>query len=147
MSSGHRPSSLKQRFQVVFITGLVYLLVGVQTLTYPPDYLAFPHVWSVVFIAAGILSWLTIPIHQMWASVLSGGLLVGAALFRSAAILVELGWQRWLRSFYTEGEPALSSSFSIAGMTWMLIGVLLWVGWPHIQADVLGIDWEADNDE
>ena len=145
--NGHRPAPLKQRFMVVFFTGFVFLFTGIQTWGYPPDYLSVPRVWAVVFVAAGLLAWLSVSIQKMWASAVSGGLLVGAALFRSAAIFVELGWQRWLRSFHTEGEPALSSSFSIAGMTWMLIGVLLWVGWPHIQADILGTDWEADNDE
>ena len=65
-------------------------------------------------------------------------MLVGSALFRAGAIYVELGCQRFWRAVFTDGEPPLSSSFAIAGLAWLLIAMLLWAGWPQIQAGIIG---------
>lgn len=142
MRKGKEITRVRQQFAAVVVTGLIYIMVGIQTWTYPPGYLGLGRLWAVVFVVAGWSALMTLVYRHVWLAVVSGGLLVGSALFRSAAIYVELGWQRWLRSFHTFDEPPLSSSFSIAGMTWFLIAMLLWIGWPQIQAGLLGIQWE-----
>lgn len=141
-TSAHRE---RQRFAAVVSISLVYILVGVLTWTYPPEYLGFSQAWAVIYVVAGWTAMATLVYRRVWLSVLSGGLLVSSALFRSGAIYFELGWQRWLRAFYAPDEPAISSSFSIAGLTWFLIAMLLWIGWPQIQAGLLGILWEGDD--
>ena len=126
----------KSSFVAVLVTGLVYIITGLVGWSYPPDYLAFPKFWSVLFIVAGWTAAMTLVYRRMWLAVASGGLLVGSAIFRSVAIFVELGFSGWLRAFHGGVAPQ-SSSFSIAGSTWILIAVLLWVGWPQIQATIL----------
>jgi len=135
----------RQSFVAILATGAVYSVAGVLTLEYPPEYLANSGFWAVVFIVAGWTALMTLVYHRLWLSVFSGALLVGSAIFRSAAIFVELGWHRWLRAFYGSTDP-MSSSFSIAGMTWLLIALLLWIGWPQLQAQMLDSDIERVKD-
>lgn len=137
----HRPDTSihrnRQRFLVVLFIGLVYIVTGVLTWSYPPEYLALGRVWAVLFVATGLLAWMTLGKRNVILAAASGGLLVGSALFRSAAIFTELGWTRLWRVMTTNDESPLSSSFVIAGLTWLLIGVLVWVGWPQIQAGII----------
>lgn len=127
----------RQRFYVVMFVGVVYWLTGILTWSYPPEYLSGGKIWATAFVVAGWLAWMTLVHPAVWLATLSGGLLVGSALFRSAAIFTELGWTRFWRAMLTTKEPPLSSSFAIAGLTWTLIAVLIWVGWPQIQAGII----------
>lgn len=133
----------RQRFLIVSFIGLVYFLTGALTYSYPPDYFAIPRVWAAVFVMAGCLAWISLAHPTVWLATVSGGMLVGSALFRAGAIFAELGWTRLWRTALTAGERPLSSSFFIAGMTWTLIAVLLWAGWPQIQAGII----RSKNDE
>lgn len=134
----HQINKPRQRFAIVSFVGLAYFVAGALTFNYPPDYLGAPTVWGFVFILAGWLAWGTLVHPGRWLATVSGAMLVGSALFRAGAIYGELGWQRFWRAVFTDGEPPLSSSFAIAGLTWLLVAILLWAGWPQIQAGIIG---------
>ena len=134
----HEINKKRQRFFIVSAVGLAYWLTGILTWTYPPGYLAFGRVWAVIFVLAGWLAWMTLVYPGVRLATVSGALLVGSALFRAGAIYVELGWFRFWRAFYRSDEPAISTSFAIGGLSWLLIAILLWAGWPQIQAGIIG---------
>lgn len=133
----------RQRFFLVSFVGAIYILAGGMTWSYPPEYLAMGKWWAAIFIATGWLVWGTLVHPSVWLATCSGGMLVGSALFRAAAIFTELGWSRFWRAMLTTNEPPHSSSFAIAGLAWTLVGVLIWVGWPQIQAGII----RSKNDE
>lgn len=125
-----------QRRFVIWATSIAYVVTGAYTFSYPPDYLALGRFWAVLFICAGVLGFATTIFKKLWLSVLSGGLLVGSAFFRSGAIFMELGLHR-LYDALNHGGPPIAASFAIAGTTWMLIAILLWAGWPQLQANLI----------
>lgn len=133
----------RQRFVLVSFIGAVYWLTGILTWTYPPEYLALAKLWAIVFVVTGWLAWMTLVRPNVMLATISGGLLVGSALFRAGAIFVELGPRRFIRALYTTVEPPISSSFAIAGLTWLLVGVLVWMVWPQAQAGII----RSKNDE
>ena len=128
----------RQRFLVVSFIGLAFWLTGVITWSYPPEYLTLGKVWAVTFIFAGWLAWMTLIHPRVWLATLAGGLLVGSALFRAGAIFVELGLDRFLNVMLRRDPVPLSASFTIAGLTWALVAVLVWIGWPQVQAGLIG---------
>jgi hypothetical protein len=125
-----------QRRVVIWAASFTYVVTGAYTLSYPPEYLAFARWWAVLFFVAGFIGFATVIFKKMWLSVLSGGLMVGSAFFRSGAIYTELGPGQLFHALHHSGQP-MSASFAIAGTTWALIGVLLWAGWPQLQANLL----------
>lgn len=128
----------RQRFLVVAFVGLAFWLTGVITWSYPPEYLTLGKVWAVTFVFAGWLAWMSLLYPKVWLASLSGGLLVGSALFRAAAIFTELGWTRFWNVMLHRDPAPLSASFAIAGLTWALVAVLVWIGWPQVQAGLIG---------
>lgn len=137
MSFLAKASDLQIRLLMVIIS-VTYLVTGWITHSYPPTYLANSEVWAAVFFTAGWGPMWTFVLHRKDVAALTGGLLVGSALFRAAAIFVELGWQRFLRALTGDTEQAISASFAIAGFSWVLIGGLLWLLWPAMMARFLG---------
>jgi hypothetical protein len=118
------------------MTSTAYVVTGAYTFSYPPDYLALAYVWAILFLAAGWLGFATVIFKKMWLSVLSGGIMVGSAFFRSAAIYSEVGLRQAWEALHHDSIPT-SASFVIAGTTWLLIGILLWAGWPQLQANLI----------
>lgn len=134
----------RQRFMVVTVIGFAYVLAGTLSWSYPPDYLAHSKVWAALLVVGGLSAWATLFCRHVYISVGSGALLVGSALFRSVAIFTEVGWRDAWRTLAGGIEEPLTASFLIAGTTWWLIGVLIWFGWPQIQAGLLGSQGEQN---
>lgn len=127
--SGHRNVSVT----VLVATAVTYLVTGVLTLTYPPEYLSVPYVWGCMFIVAALVAFAFLVFREKWMAVLSGGIVVGAALFRSFAIWNEVVWGSDVIDF----TGPLRSSYAIAGTTWALIAILLWAFWPVMSVRLL----------
>jgi len=129
--------SVRTLYIIGISISIIYGLVGVLTWSYPPEYLGYGQVWAIVFATAAAATLVFLLSRVLFAGVLSGALLVGSALFRSAAIFIELGWDRLYESVVGLAISPISSSFAIAGTTWLLIAMLLWLGWPILVARLL----------
>jgi hypothetical protein len=127
----------RQRFILVSFIGFVYFVTGVLTWNYPPDYLAFGKFWALVFIATGFLAWMSLVYPAVWLATVTGAMLVGSALFRAGAIFGSVKPRCYWRCVFTTDAEPISSSFIIAGLTWTLVAVLIWIGWPQIQAGII----------
>lgn len=121
---------------IMVAVALVYGAVGIITFNYPPEYLALSPVWAGVHILGSATTALFLASRCKWLAVLSGALVIGAALFRAAAIFVEVG--AGAGSAIVGSNEPLRSSFVIAGLTWSLIALLLWAVWPLSSVSLLG---------
>lgn len=107
---------------LLVMIALTMAVVGSQTFRYPPEFLAYPHVWALLAFVASALS-LTcalVPFRPVIAS--SGAILVTLTLARSFAILAEV-----VAGDFKTKEAA--ASFVIGGTVWSLVAVLIFVVW------------------
>lgn len=118
----------------VVVAGIVaisvcFVLIGVITYSYPPDYLAFPKVWAAVFVAGGALG-IGAAFHPTMALVAAAGAaLIGGTFVRGVAIGLEVGWTGMVRAVEGLAVP-IDASFSIAVFQWFGFGVALLLLWP-----------------
>ena len=123
---------------VVLTTAFTYLVTGMYSWSYPATYLPLARVWALIFFTAGGMALATLFFRKMWLAVASGGLLIGAALFRAFAMYARVGPQGIIDALESTGGPQRDSTFTIGATAWLLVAVLLWVGWPQVQAMLIG---------
>ena len=134
------PTASKSQLTAISIfIGVVYFFTGLFAVYYPGrfEYLSYPTVWAVGFMLAGIFTFLFVIFKTIKLAVVAGALLIGSALIRGSAILIEIGLTRMFRLIFNQAEKPINAPFIIGAWIWVLVGFLLWIGWPAITAKLM----------
>ena len=122
---------------ILVYVSAVFCFVGVVSFAYPAGYLYHPWVWSTLLVLASMSGGLFTVAPSRWSALLAGTGFVGTSLVRSMAIFGELGLERFFKVVTATADRPQDVSFTVAGTTWMMIGVLIWALWPMLVAGVL----------
>jgi len=125
----------KQAYFAGFLVGIGFIIMGVMTLYFPPEYYSHPNTWGFIFIYAGIMTIAALFVKSKIFAAIAGGFSVGASLFRSIAIFKIAGMDLLFDGAI--GKNDLGSGVILFGTMWFLIATLLWVGWPVMAAGIL----------
>jgi glucan phosphoethanolaminetransferase (alkaline phosphatase superfamily) len=105
-------------------TAALFGITAVITMLYPPGYLGYPYVWSLLALMASTTSALAAARCRRFPVLLSGALAVVASVVRCVAIVVEVA---------IDPQPApVRWSFWLAATTWGVLAVLLHALWVHV---------------
>lgn len=108
--------------QLLVVSACSMLVIGWQTLRYPPDYLAFADLWAALGLLAGLVcAWCAWHPSRVLVTT-SGAVLSAICAGRAIAIVRELV----TRDFAAD---ELQASFVIAAATWTLVAALFYISW------------------
>ena len=119
---------------VTVFVGVVYVLAGWISWSYPADYLPMSWMWSALMIAGGSSVLLFTIFPKRLLAVVSLTLLVATSVLRGLYIESQLGWRFWEAVVPGRNDDPMRSSFAIAGLTWFLLGVLMFAVGPFAAA-------------
>lgn len=106
--------------QLLAVLSVALAAIGVQTMFYPPQFLAFLNVWSATTIAAGIsCAAAAIRPRRIWVAI-SGALVVTASCARGLALLAE---------YVNDGPEGPGAPLLVASITWAIVGLLAFEVW------------------
>jgi hypothetical protein len=106
--------------QLLAVLSVALVVIGGQTLRYPPDFLAFSELWSIVTIAAGVTcAAASVRPRRLYVAT-SGAFVVTSSAARGIALVVEL---------FRDGHTGEAAGFVVGAITWGMVAILAFVTW------------------
>lgn len=106
--------------QLLVALSVALVVIGVQTLMYRPDFLAFSPVWSATTLLAGAsCAAAAVRPRRLYVAV-SGATVVTSSTVRGLALLIEL-----LR----DDHVGASAPLVVASITWAIVALLAYITW------------------
>lgn len=106
--------------QLLSVLAVALVVIGIQTLLYRPDFLAYSWAWSATTILAGIsCAAASVRPRRIYVAV-SGATVVTSSCARGLALVIEL-----LR----EGHVGPGAPLVVASITWAIVALLAYLVW------------------
>ena len=106
--------------QLLSVLAVALVVIGVQTLMYPPEFLAFSAVWSATTLLAASSCAAAAVRPRRLAIALSGATVVTSSCARGLALVVEL---------VREDHVGASAPLVVAAATWGMVALLAFAVW------------------